>query len=297
MIGRAIIFTALVAVAAMAATPANADWFFDAAADYVYDDNLSRGSKQIDIQDDHLLRALVTAGWYRQITDNLGGTLALNLKGEHYDEFDDLDNISIGISASLIQKFGLGALSPRLRASVRVGHHDFRDRPRDGRHYGFGFDLSKRFGSRWSLSLGYDFDARRSYEVNDVPILVTLFNMGGDSFNTTAHTVSLTGIFEVDNRLSLFGTYRWRDGDVVSSTETDFPVLIVSEATAFDPVFGPTKVAYRVDARTRFYTAGASWALGPHTSIGANYDYIDTNGPGPADYNANIYSINVLYAY
>lgn len=289
---------ALITLILAAASPAvSAEWFLDTGVEYTFDDNLPRAKIGVDIESDHMVELDASAGWYQQLTDKLGATLSADISAEQFARFDDLSNMSYDLSASLNQKLGLGVNVPRVRLAGFFGYHNFRHDPRDGWHYGFSGSVSKRVTERLDLTLAADYEKRWSDDVFTIPIVLQRFGQRGDAWDTEAYGVSLTGTLSITERLSAYASYKRRDGDVVSSTQRDFVAIVVSDATAFDRVFGDDKVAYRLEANTDIFSFGLSWAIGGHASVGAGYQRIEADGRGPNDYSNDIASINLLYVY
>ena len=73
-------------------------------------------------------------------------------------------------------------------------------------------------------------------------------------------------------------------------------LLRESAAIAADPAFGPDYIAYKLTgARTDSYTLGLSWALGVNASVDAALTSERTSARGGLDYDANVYSVSLVY--
>jgi hypothetical protein len=284
-------------MAALAASEACADWFFDAAAGLEYDDNLPRAQRDADIEEDFAFAASVAPGQYFQLTDRVGLSLTANLTGALYDEFTGLNHYSGGLTAALRTKLGLGPEAPWLRIAGSAAWYDFNHEARDGLRTGVSVTAGRRIGSRWDLQAGWSYERRRSDEVIDIPFLVTNFGIHGDAYDTDAHSLSLGSVYALTDRLALVAGYTRRIGEVTATTRISGDIFAASDAISPDPVFGPDRFAYRIEAESNIYSVALSWALGNHASINAGYEYQDTDGRGDLTYKNNVARISLLYSY
>ena len=172
-----------------------AEWYLDGSTDYEFDDNLTNGEKSSDIKDDQHISASISGGWHAQLADTVGWTLGADLAASQAIKYDDLSNTSYGLSSSVSKKFGFGPQALRLRASANVGRHEFQHALRDGWHYGFGAQFSKRVSARWQILAGYDYEKRIADDVVDIASLVRRYDMYGDAFDVESHSGTITAIF------------------------------------------------------------------------------------------------------
>lgn len=280
----------------LAARLAHADWIFDGKLESEYDDNVPRAISGRDVAGDFSVNAEVAPGTYFQLTDRLGFTLAAPLSGSLFADFDGLNNVSAGLSAALRAKLGLGPEALWIRAAAGASWYDFDHALRDSWRYRAALNAGRWIGTRWQLQIGYAFDRRRATEVEDIPFLVTNFGIPGDAFDGDAHTLSLAATYTITPRLAGVLGYARRMGDVTATTRRDFEVFEYSDAIAADPVFGPDRVAYRVDVDTDVYTAGLSYALGQRGSLNLGYE-VQHGTTHDIAYDNHIVRIGLLYSY
>ena len=99
---------------------ARAEWFADAGTAFFHDDNVSRAQRGSDIRSDHALVVHASGGYYMQLTDRTGATLAATVRREQFSHYPGLSHVGVGPSASVRTKLGLGPAAPwaRLEASA-----------------------------------------------------------------------------------------------------------------------------------------------------------------------------------
>jgi len=100
------------ALLCMAIQPVHADWFYDVEGGLVYNDNWSRAELSRDIESDTALEVSGSVGRFNELEDGKSFTWSARLAGQAFDTFDDLNNVRLGLNASLRKKFGLGAYTP-----------------------------------------------------------------------------------------------------------------------------------------------------------------------------------------
>lgn len=285
--------------------PVQAQWFGQAGASYEFNNNLPNAQLDRDIKSDSFFRANLSAGQYFQLADYTGLSVSADVGGSHYLRFNDLNNVSYGGTTTLRQKFGLGELAPWLSVSGSAAHYDFEHAPRSGWRYNAAMTVGKRLSERWEVQVGYRYEARRSDQVFNIPGLTTAVlhpqegasAIPGDAFNTDAHSVSLTGLFSVTDRLTAHASYTRREGGITATTLRNLEVFAASESIAVDSAFGNKRYAYRIEAATNLYSAGLSWALNRHSSVNVSYEWIDSSAGQGIAYNSHLAHLNLLYNY
>ena len=274
-----------------------AAWFADASVEYRYNDNQPNGDLNFDVHQDQSIETSLSVGNFFQLTDFAGAGLSVDLTAAQHLRFTELSHVDIGISSFLQKKFGLGYEAPVLSVTSSISYNNFRNRQRDAWKYTFGAGLAKRFADRWQVLFNFLYENQNADHFIDVPFAVATVGARGNTFDLEAHSLSLTGVYDVNRKLSVFAGYTRREGDVVSSTNLNFDVFLVSTAIAFDPVFGDNIVAYTVDGDSNIFSAGASWALTPESSLNLDYERRMTTAPGELSYDNNIINLAFLYAF
>ena len=280
------------------ANSASSAAIFNAGVTYSYDDNLSNGQLAGDIKGDHLLDLELSGGRYYQLAPSLGLIISAKLKATHYDSYGDLNSTSLGASASLRKKFGLGPMAPMVNASIDISHLDVQHDPRDRWIYKAGLGIRKRLNPRLDLSVNYEhLETAPDHGGEDIPFLVNNFGIDGDVFDIRRDSLTAALVFSVTERLSAYGSYSRQQGTIVASTLPDPALVSIYDKAMFDPVFGPGVVAYAIEADTDIFGAGLSWALNNHSSLNLGYERRDSEGDLNFTYANNILRASLLYAF
>lgn len=276
---------------------AHAEWFYEASAKASYNDNLSNASSSRDIESDAAMEGNFSGGRYWQLTDRAGLAVTADLGGVRQIDFTGLDHLSMGATASLRTKLGLGAEAPWVRIAGTGTRLEYNFGPRDGWRYTLSIEAGKRFGDRLDLHLRYTYDNRLTDRSVDIPFLVSTFGVHGDAFDTEGHSLNVGGVYTLTDRIALLLDYTRRQGTVTSTTRANKEIFDASDAITPDIVFGLDRFAYRVDVDSDIISAGLSWAVNEHASLNAIYTYQNSGGYEDVTYTNNIVTIGLLYAY
>jgi hypothetical protein len=150
----------LVSTLLCTAGPAYAEWFYDAHAGGLYDDNLTRAQQAADVRGDGAATLAASGGWFYAPSGTDGITVSLEANSEAYARFHGLNLISIGGSAGYRHKFGLGHDVPWASITVRAAHDDFRGDIRDGDRIEASLEVGKRLSANFDASVGIATDRR-----------------------------------------------------------------------------------------------------------------------------------------
>lgn len=261
------------------ALAARADDVLDIQAGVQYDSNVPRAQLAYDVKSDTALQAALSWGRFVPLADGLTLRATIDAGGAAYARYSGLDNVTLGASASVRQKFGLGALAPWISGSLSAARLDYRASLRDGWRYEAGVGAGKRVTDSWDLRATYRYQHRtadRSAAV--VP------GISGAVFDLQSHSAGLSTEYALTETLSLAGAFDYRRGDVTSTTLRNFSIFTHSDAIALDPVFGADTVAYRIFALTRAWRLGASYALGRTSSLNVGAERWISRAGGGLDY-------------
>src|SRR5439155_19267378 len=111
-----------------------------------------------DARDDFAFNALARFGKFTQLTDVLRFTLTLDVDAQLWTQFEDLDNVAGGATASLRYRFGLGAMVPFVRVEASARYADFQQDLQDGCRYRATVVVGKRIMERLEMEAAYVFD-------------------------------------------------------------------------------------------------------------------------------------------
>ena len=275
-----------------AAGPAYAEWFYDAHAGGLYDDNLTRAQQAADVRGDGAATLAASGGWYYASTGTDGITLSLEANGEAYARFHGLNLISVGGSAGYRHKFGVGRDVPWASITVSAAHDDFREDIRDGGRLEVSLEAGKRLSENFDASVGIATDRRSAS--NDRPVVP---GISGKPFDLSGHSVFARVAYDVTERLQVGARVSARRGDVVSTTRQNLDIFLASDAIAADPTFGSDFYAYRLRGTTTSANASLSWALSDRSSLNLSYAVVRTAAYDDLNYLSRLGTIVLAFRY
>jgi hypothetical protein len=275
----------------LAAASAHADDMLDVTAGLLYDSNVPRAQLERDIKSDTAFQAALAWGRFLPLADGLTLRATLDAGGEAYAHYSGLNNLALGSSLSLRQKFGLGALAPWVNGWASGARLDYQDKARDGWRYEFGVGAGKRLSEAWDVEVTY----RYQHRTQDNPVAVVP-GISGAVFDLQAHQAGLRSEYAMTERISLEADFDYRRGDVASTTQRNFTIFTNSTAIALDPVFGPGAVGYRIYATTQAYRIGLSYALGRDNSINTGIERWISRARGGLDYYNTLVGASYVHA-
>jgi opacity protein-like surface antigen len=276
----------------LVSTTTFADAVLDVRAGTLYDSNLSRAQFDYDIKSDMAVQSSVVWGRFVVLADGLTLRATLDAAGELYTRYSGLNNLAVGGSFALRQKFGLGALAPWVDTSISAARLEYQNSVRDGWRYGFALGGGKRLSAAWNLGAHYCYEHRTADENAAV-----VPGVSGAVFDLQGHRLELGSEYTVTENLSLAVGYDYRRGDVASTTLRNFTIYTNSDAIALDPVFGDDTVGYRIFAVTRTWRLGLSHALGRSNSINLVAQRAISRARGGLDYYNTLVGASYVHAF
>jgi len=274
------------------AGPAYAEWFYDAHAGGLYDDNLTRAQQAADVRGDGAATLAASGGWFYAPSGTDGTTLSLEANSEAYARFHGLNLISIGGSAGYRHKFGLGRDVPWASIIFSAAHDDFRGDIRDGDRIEARLEVGKRLSDNFDASVGIATDRR--FASNDQPVVP---GISGKPFDIRGHSVFARAAYDVTERLQVGARVSARRGDVVSTTRQNLDIFLASDAIAADPTFGSDFYAYRLRGTTTAADATLSWALSDRSSLNLSYGVARTAAYDDLNYLSRLGTIVLAFRY
>ena len=130
------------------------EWLANANAQVQYDDNLNRSGFSEDKKDDTSLKAQGNFGRANQINSTLRATITGDLEANIFSDFDKLNSVSLGGTAALRKKLGLGLTVPWLRFAVSAAYLKVDDNLRSGVNLLADLQFGKRFSERFDMVAG-----------------------------------------------------------------------------------------------------------------------------------------------
>jgi hypothetical protein len=246
-------------LAAAVAKPAHADWIRDFKTEALYNDNVSRSSRDEDARDDFAFSAAARVGKFTHLASGLRFTLTLDVDSQLWAQYNDFNHTAAGGTASLRYRFGLGANAPFIRVEGSAKYAEFDQDLQDGARYRATVVVGKRFGERLEAQLAYLFDRADARD--------SLFEVGGHSFLARVAV-------DVTPSTQLSAEYSARRGEVVSYAVPPRPDLVALAHKRIEvDTFGEPYVAYNLDATTHRLGLGLGQALTKKLGVSLRYEW------------------------
>ena len=260
------------------------DWRLDGATGFNYESNLSNSDRSSDVQDDFSWETQLQLAHGAQLSRDLRLILGADSRSLLWAHFYGFDEIDTGFSATLRYRFGLGAQSPWISLSERIGYNHFWENFRSG------WDESARLRAgitirpRLTLEAGYTFEN-----------LAT----AGTFFDQQSHRGDLRISYDLTSSLQVGLGYSYRSGDVISYAVPARPdIFAIARVRQNVTTFGsnPAYNAYRLIGRTHAVSAFASYNLGRYLSLELTYEYSQTSRD-PLSYENHFVAGKIAFAY
>lgn len=274
-----------------------AEWPDEVGIELRFDDNVTRAQLDEDIKSDFALVVSTASRTGYQVTDNSRLSLTASLSASAYRRYDGLNNLNAGLDLTYRWKLGLGPYVPELRLSGSAARLQYKDQMRNGWLYVGEIGISKRLSDRAGLRMSYQAEKRKSDNVA-APIFLPFLALppfAPNVFDLTNHNLSFGGDYSFHPNYVLSAAYTIRNGDIVSTTLPNIPILLASSALAEDRAFGPGRFAYTMYARTQSLSLGVSRIIGRQSSFTVGYDHHVSRADGGIDYKSNL--IRTVYLY
>ncbi len=261
---------------------AQGDWIRDFRGEVSYEDNLSNSSRAADERDDFSFAGRVKFGRFGELSDDLRFTLTADLDARAFARYSDFNSVTIGSTAALRYRLGIGAMAPFVRVEASGGYAAVQQSLQSGGRFRTGITLGKRFTERLALDASYFYE-----------------EIGGEIrvFDRCAHAFALKGAFDLTQRTRLSAGYELRTGEVLSYAVPPRPdiVALANDRRTVD-TFGPPYVAYNFDALTNSLSLGVSQALTESLSLNARYEWRYTTR-SHLSYSNNVLHLSIHAAF
>jgi hypothetical protein len=279
----------------LAAPAAGQHWRFGVDADYLHDDNVTRGLDP-DKRSDDILGAEAFAARSFYLGPKSGLVLRGGLRYSHFTDFKDLSNLGVGGRAAYrVQPFDAGFSSPWFELAGDLWWLRHSDSAlRDGTIATLSGSIGSYLTDRLRGTAGIGILNRKADDPSG------LFNQSQNRlFATLDWRIGIRNV--VYARLSqITGDQHFSAADPASQGM----LVPISEVIVFDPALqrgysgGLTPFSYRTEATTQVYELGFNYPLGgPHTlDFGAAMAKSKTDNGG-YKYDANQLRISYFYRF
>ena len=275
--------------------PASAEWFSSTSAGFQYDSNITNAILSSNIVSDTAFTASAKSGYVFDLDNGNSASIQGELKGESYDKFHGLNNISAGVNLALRRKWGLGLYAPWTSLSGSATRLNFSNEARNGWLYRTEIGGGKRITERWNTWANVSLEKR----TGDHAIVVDN-GVSGAAFDLTNTVVKLGAEYAFDQKTTLAIGYSLRHGDVVSTILRDSAGDnwdTVTTAVTWDPAFGPAAEAYRITGTTHSLNFHLVRELATNILLGAEYQRQVTHGASQNDYYKHLFALTFSYGF
>ncbi len=274
------------------------EWLSDSRVSAQVDDNINTSLFSSQAQEDYVWSGFLSGGRAYQLGSHSRIYLNAIFSGDVHHRFEYLDQYTLGGSALLTHKFGLGWAAPVISLGTSVEHIFSASELRNGEKIQSSLRLSK-----WlhhdilQAHLVYRFDHRDGPDLAhpDHPELATI---SGAVFDIQGHTVEALLNLSLTNQLRLNVAYGWRSGDVTSNNLLNS--ISDNALSHVDAIHKDTALPgwiYRAYGTTQTYDVGFSYSfLNGNALSTLGYRYVDTEALGMG-YDSNQVRLSVNYTY
>ena len=226
------------------------------------------------------------------MTDLTRASVEVDIGGEVYHEFDDLNAVDVGGTLAVSHKFGIGD-KPWARLAVSGGYKDIQEDDRSGARLEIDLSAGQRFSPRFDASLSYHFTSRWG---GNGPTAVSTIST--NVWDQQYHLITAVGNFLVTRALLATVGFTFRTGEFDSAcTPMNVGTVLMSgevKAIALDPVFGGC--TYRLEGEAYSPFVNLSYGITHHFSVNAGYRFMHGDA-GSLDYDNHVGKLTLVVRY
>lgn len=269
-----------------------AEWVGNTEVGIRHDSNINNAQLANDIASVSSLNADISATGFFPLEDGNSLSITGETKGEAFNNYTGLNNVSLGASLAFRKKWALGAYAPWTGLSLSSTYLNFADHIRNGWQNQIAIRGGKRIFERWDVRAEYMIERRTAAALQpDQP------GISGDVFSQASRTMTLNAEYIWSDSLFLAFGSLLRHGDVVSSTRETAKIVSCSQAIAEDPVFGPGFYAYRMTGTTYGLNMDMNIAVTRHSLLRASLIRQVTHVEDDINYAKNVAMLSWNYNF
>jgi len=269
-------------------------WESGVAATVTYDDNLPRAPDAANDFSD--LATAVEARLDRVTVLQAGRWLRVGgmLGGQAHRDTRGLDHLVFVGNIGLTQKFGLGALAPRVSLDLESHRLQFRNVLRDGWLHRARLGVDRRTSVQWQFGghLAQEWrrgDGRRADIVNPA--------FGTAVFDQRNLEMGAYVQYEFTGGALLRTSCRYRDGQTDSSARPGGVLRNVAQAITRDSGLGQGYFVYRVGVHTLGCAADLDLPITDDSSMSLGVERLESNARGNVRYERNLLRLQVTHRF
>jgi hypothetical protein len=272
------------------------EWIAEGDARYASYDNINYSAYDSDRLSDRALVIAATGGRYHQLTGATRLRLTADVEAGKYDKYDKLDYTSLGATAAITHKLGLGTQAPWVRGQFSAAKLNVNSDMRDSTIYEAGIRTGKRFTPQFDGQAGLTY---RSRDGKNGPVSNPAY--ATDVFDQQSVTLSLEGGYALTENAALTFGYSYRDGEFDSAcTTANIAQAQAAEGSnmktlASEDAYNVPMCVYKLEGKTHIYALNLSFALGRTTSLRLGLERHDVQGEA-LGYENTIARIAFVYA-
>lgn len=269
-----------------------AEWAEDADVGIRHDSNINNAQMPSDIAAVSAINAGISATNRFPMENGNSISFSTDVKGEAFDRYTGLNNLSLGAALAFRKKWALGAYAPWTALSLSSAHLNYANNIRNGWKHQIAIRGGKRIHERLDIRAEYMYERRTANSLPpDQP------GISGDVFSLNSRTMMLNAEYLLDENTFLTGGALYRRGDVVASTSETQQIIAASSAIAADPVFGPHFYAYKMDGTTYGLNVDLNYSITTHSLLRASISRLITHTTGDNNYAKTIQMVSWNYNY
>jgi hypothetical protein len=207
-----------------------------------------------------------------------------------------MNNLTLGGSASLKRKWGLGLYQPWTAFTLSSTRLDYNNEVRDGWMHKAAIGGGKRVSEHWDIWADVALHKRTQDDHKAVGP-----DFPGNAFELFNKVASLNATYAFDENTYLVLGYQWSRGDVVASTITESPLHAafdsVTTAESPDNAFGVEGEAYRLDGTTHAFGVRINTTIYQHYVLGFEYQRYIAHGDGGNSYYKSLPALSLSYNF
>ena len=271
---------------------ASAEWDGNTDVGIRHDSNINNAQLANDIAGVTALSADVSATGFFPLENGNSLSITGESRGEAFNHYTGLNNISLGAALAFRKKWALGAYAPWTGLSLSSTHLNFANNIRNGWRNQIAIRGGKRIFERWDVRAEYMVERRTANTLpQDQP------GISGDVFSQTSRAMTLNAEYTWSDSLFLTFGSLLRRGDVVASTRETTKIISSSQAIARDPVFGPNFYAYRMNGTTYGLNVDMNFAVTSSSMLRASISRQLTHTEGDNNYAKSVQMISWNYNF
>lgn len=253
-----------------------------------FDDNVSNSVAGQSARQSGVVTSALHASTARLLSPNVRLQLRGTLRAEAITDYGDLSNAKLTGLARVFYRPDAGFFTPTLALTAAAAQWQFGSRIRDSVEYQLGFFLEQPVTTLVSSRLTLAATQRESAS--------RVFDLAGQA-------VSLDLDWRANPRLTVYGGYQFRSGDIVSSavigggSPADYAVTDRAEVIEADDAFGGFATgtfAYRLDADTQVGTLGLNRSFSRSLSVDLQVQSVRSDAGGGIHYDRLVGTASLL---